>query len=357
MTTTSLLLEGKPFEACQGFFESRAAANDRGETDFREAGRFLWEGVLSEGTGPNRQPNADLTRVASTLATVSWFDMGSAFSLWCQRMVLEYLSKAPDGSAAFAEALPAVRRGERLGATALAGPLAHYVSGAPMTLRAERDGDGYRVNGPVPWASNLAPGETIVVSAATREGETPVIFATPTEVEGISQPPFEPLVAMQGTLSSSLTLENVYIPREWVVSEDFAGFMRSIRPTFLLLQSSYSWGLAARCLSEAKAGIRGVTEVFREEIDVAQGRASRLADVLSGAAASACATVEVRDLVEARLEAATLAVDAAGLESRVAGGRSYIASCDTARRLREALFLPVQAPTEGQLRWERSQSV
>ena len=36
------------------------------------------------------------------------------------------------------------------------------------------------------------------------------------------------------------------------------------------------------------------------------------------------------------------------------GGAGYVAKSPTARRLREASFLPVQSPTEGHLRYELS---
>ena len=64
----------------------------------------------------------------------------------------------------------------------------------------------------------------------------------------------------------------------------------------------------------------------------------------------------IREIVGARLENAQLATAAVALEAKVAGGRGYVRTCATARRLREAAFLPVQAPTEGQLRWELSRS-
>jgi alkylation response protein AidB-like acyl-CoA dehydrogenase len=66
--------------------------------------------------------------------------------------------------------------------------------------------------------------------------------------------------------------------------------------------------------------------------------------------------VPIRDIVALRLDCARLASEAVALEAKVVGGRSYLASSGTARRLREAAFLPVQAPTEGQLRWELSLS-
>ncbi len=53
-----------------------------------------------------------------------------------------------------------------------------------------------------------------------------------------------------------------------------------------------------------------------------------------------------------RLEAARLAVEAVALEAKAVGSRGYARGSETARRLREAAFLPIQAPTEVQLRAE-----
>ena len=63
-----------------------------------------------------------------------------------------------------------------------------------------------------------------------------------------------------------------------------------------------------------------------------------------------------RELVRLRLDCARLATATTALEAKVVGGRGYVTTSPTARRLREAAFLPIQAPTEGQLRWELSHS-
>jgi alkylation response protein AidB-like acyl-CoA dehydrogenase len=63
-----------------------------------------------------------------------------------------------------------------------------------------------------------------------------------------------------------------------------------------------------------------------------------------------------RELVQLRLDCARLATASTALEAKVVGGRAYVTTNPTARRLREAAFLPIQAPTEGQLRWELAHS-
>jgi alkylation response protein AidB-like acyl-CoA dehydrogenase len=353
---SSLLLDEAGLARCRDFFEPRAAAADRGDTDFCEAAVFLGQNLLGAAAGPLEDPNRDLELVARTLASVAWFDMGTAFSLWCQQMVLEYLAKAPAGMPAREQALPAVREGQRVGTSAMAGPMAHFVSEAPLTLNATPAGDGgYTVSGAVPWASNLAPGRSMIVSVAARETGGPLVFAVPIEAPGITIGSFASLIGMQGTLSASLTFEDVSVPQGWVISEDFRGFIGGIRPVFLLLQSAYCWGLAARSVVESEASLRGVGQVFRDEVANARARVETQAAELRDAARTRCREAAVPHLLDLRIEAARLATECTSLESRVVGGRSYVASCDTARRLREALFLPIQAPTEGQLRWERSQ--
>jgi alkylation response protein AidB-like acyl-CoA dehydrogenase len=57
-----------------------------------------------------------------------------------------------------------------------------------------------------------------------------------------------------------------------------------------------------------------------------------------------------------RLEVGRLGVDATRHEVTVRGGAGYLAGGATARRFREAAFLPIQSPTEAQLRWELSRS-
>lgn len=353
--SANLLLEPPDLELCRDFFEPRAVAADRGDLDFCDAAWFVAKHLLGDAAGTAQDPNHDLERVAETLASVAWFDMGSAFSLWCQQMVLEYLAKAPAESRCRNELIPALRDGARVGTSAMAGPMAHFVSKAPLTLNATPAADGgVTVSGLVPWASNLSE-RSIVVSAAAREEGGAVLFAVPIESPGITIGSFSPLIGMQGTLSASLTFENVNIPAGWIISEDFSGFIASVRPTFLLLQSAYCWGLAARSVVESEAALRGPAEIFRSEVESARARVETQAEQLRAAARARCEGASIPHLLDLRIAAARLATECTALESRIVGGRSYIATCETARRLREALFLPIQAPTEGQLRWERSQ--
>lgn len=58
------------------------------------------------------------------------------------------------------------------------------------------------------------------------------------------------------------------------------------------------------------------------------------------------------NLCKTRKQLTELAVDAVWLELEAAGGAGYVATSDTARRLREVAFLPVQSPSLVQLRMQ-----
>jgi hypothetical protein len=63
----------------------------------------------------------------------------------------------------------------------------------------------------------------------------------------------------------------------------------------------------------------------------------------------------IKDIVQLRLDTAAAAVAATRLEFTLAGATGYRSGTATNRRFREAAFLPIQAPSEGQLRRELQQ--
>jgi alkylation response protein AidB-like acyl-CoA dehydrogenase len=356
-----LLLEPALREVVAGYLDPRVTGNDTvtapDPAGIREALAFLGERVLEGSADGTDGPNARLGRVAGAIATAAWSDMSVAFTLWCHRMVLEYLWCAPAASGLCTDVLPRVARTEVLGSTALAAAMAHHVAGTPLPITWRPEGRALVLAGRVSWASNLFPPHFVMVTAAAHADDGRVlIVALPGDAPGLSIDPYPRLLALQATGSSSVALRDVRAREEWVVTADFTGFVTRVRPIFLLLQSSFCLGLAARALSEARRTLRGPNEVFRAELEALEERATGLTRAMSLRLLDRGASAPIRDLVQTRLDAAQLATAAVALEAKQAGGRGYVTTSPTARRLREAAFLPVQAPTEGQLRWELSRS-
>ena len=308
---------------------------------------------------PDSPASRDVRALARTLATVAWSDMSLAFSLWCHRMVIEYLRAADDATAARLW-LPRLESAATFGSTALAAAMAHHVSGAPLSIKGRDLGSGLALDGRVRWASNLFGDEFLLVTAVERAGSGPIVVALAAGRDGLEIDPYPELLDLQDTSSSSLRLSDVRIGADAVLSTQFDRFIRAVRPVFLLAQASFCWGLAARALAEAAGHVgRGANEVFAIPLRALESERDRLQAAIADGIDAAATSAPVRDtwsIVNIRLAAARLAEAATRLESKVVGGAGYARSSATARRLREAAFLPVQSPTEGQLLWELSRS-
>lgn len=334
------------------FFAARAATVDCQDTDVRPGLRFLGDrGLL--GLGAPDDADGALAAMLLVVEDVAACCMSSGFSLWAQRMAIEYLSSASDSAAISAE-LAELRAGGRIGVTAMAPAMRHAAGLEQVPVQAERVRGGYRLTGPIPWASNLFENAAVVLPARSTDGEC-LALAVNLDDAGISVHNAPNLLALGATGSSSVSLEGVHVPDSAVLSRDLIGFVRAIRPTFLLVQSAFCAGLAGASRREATERISGLNEQFATDLAVIASRHDSVRERLFRYARDQHAP-SAAELLRLRLDAAGVAGEATRLEAAVAGGRGYVATSPTSRRLREAAFLPIQSPTEGQLRWELSRS-
>lgn len=329
------------------WFAARATELDRGEADVREGLRVLGQRGLLDLGAPGSHDGA-LGRMAAVVEQVSSACLSSGFALWAQRMAIEYLASAAEP----APALPALRAGTAIGATAMAAAMRDVAGLDPVPVRAARVRGGFVLTGPIRWASNLFRGALVVLPARLDDGGRIVVSLRTTDA-GVRVAPHPELVALNATASSSIDLHGAEVPDEAVLSHDLGGFVRRIRPAFLLLQTAFCAGLAGESLDQATTRLTGLNTCFAEHAGQLRRRRDGVRERLFDLA-GAPDRAEHRDLLRLRLDAATLAAEATRLEATVRGGPGYLADSPTGRRLREAAFLPIQAPTEGQLRWELS---
>ncbi|BDY31603.1 MULTISPECIES: acyl-CoA dehydrogenase family protein [Mycolicibacterium] len=318
----------------------RAAALDAGRTDVRPDLAALGRaGLFEPGFG------ADLTDMVYVIDEISTHSLAVGFSAWAHRMVLHFLHHAEPSAD---EDVSALIRGERIGVTAMAAALKHLAGLARLPVVADPQPDGLVLTGPIHWASNVFDDALIVVPARTAAGDT-VVAAIDADAAGVTINPPPELMALGATASTSLRLDGVRARR--VLHTDLATFVARIRPTFLLLQTAFCAGIARAALAGAADARGGLNTQFEGHFADLSDRAGRLRRTLYRAAADPTDVV-VGELIRLRLDTATLAVEATRLESTMAGGAGYVVGSAVNRRLREASFLPIQAPSEGQLRWE-----
>lgn len=336
-----------------------AGAVDAGEASPREVlPAFAAAGLIDLGAPAN--DGGRLLEQAAVIEEVARRSLSTAFALWGHRMSIEYLTAA--GGDYAEQMLPGVRSGDTPGVSGMASAFKTYAGAGALDLSLEREGKGgLRLSGRLPWASNLYQ-DAVVVSAAygppdELDGEgrrQRLIVAFPLKAEGVDVGRELNLMALQGTASTFVTLDGVQLEPSHVLTENFEEFMGRCRPSFAVLQSSFCLGLATASFCHARANLRGLNEVFSddllalgEQLGTAKEQLADYARRVSGVNPPAR-----RDVLALRLEAGRLAFALAALEVKTAGGKGFIADSAPNRRYREATFIPVQSPSEAQLRWE-----
>jgi alkylation response protein AidB-like acyl-CoA dehydrogenase len=329
---------------------SNAAALDQGDRDTRDNMSLLARhGLLGLGAPGNRDDG--LTAMAAVIADVAGHCLSTAFSVWAHRMTLEYLT-----AAATPWSLSTVSRLDGAGALGVTGMASAFKDAAgcgTIDVAATPVDGGYLLDGTLRWASNLFRDSVMVTAAQTASGEK-LVVALPLATGGVTIGKHFELLALDSTASSSVKLESVHVAEGQVLSRDIDAFLNAVRPTFLVLQSAMCIGLARRCLNEVASNLSGVNSAFTAEFDVLTTELAQVESEVESFAATvgSPSTPSKHDLLTLRLAAADVVSAAAALEIRTAGGKGYARRTDASRRFREAAFIPVQSPSEAQLRWE-----
>jgi len=354
-----LLADPTLHEAIRSYVGPRASEVDACLCTLREGLAHLASlGAVDVGV-LSRDAASDFERMCEVTATVALDDMSQAFSLWAHRMAIEYLNQSDSGCHLRSTYLPRLLAAEVIGSTSFASATANFLAGTPLPLTFRRQADGgLLVNGRIAWASNLeVPFLSVAAAANVDDPADRVVFAYSEATPGLKLPEYPKLLALQSTASTSPLFEEARIAPDEILTHDFTGFVNRVFPTFLMIQCSFCWGMSRRSLAEAEQALAGPSEILREDFDALQARLASAESRLRSMASHVDRTqIDKRDLLQLRLDFGRLAVDSVALEAKVAGGRGYMLHSGTSRRLREAAFLPVQAPTEVQLRWLLSRS-
>lgn len=323
---------------------ARASALDRADADLREdiaalAGLGLFD--------VDRTPVPVAATIIEAVATES---LAVAFGAWAQRMTAAYLRHAADRSEAAQQSYRAVADGVRPGVTGMAAAQRQVVGLGNVPITATPVDGGYRIDGPIAWASNVYPDSTIVLAANTEDGRSLVLtFGASTPGVEIRTAP--DLLALNATASTMIGLDGVVVPDQQVLGEDLGDFLSGVRPQFLVLQAAFCSGVGARSLTEAEGRLEGLGAFYSDEHEALAGRHEHMHSELHRLAA-AQHRASLTDLLLLRLDGAEIAPAATRLEAILCGGMGYAQGAPANRRMREAAFLPVQSPSQSQLRWE-----
>ncbi len=177
------------------------------------------------------------------------------------------------------EWIPPVKSGDAVAAFALTEPGAGS-DAASLAMKAEPDGEGFRLTGHKIYISNAPDADIYSVFARTDQaaGSRGVTaFAVPSTSEGLTGAPIE-MVSPHPI--GSLDFDGVYVPSSHVLGEVNHGFGVAMQTLDLFRPSvgAFALGMAEAALAEAVRHA-GEREAFGQQISSFQGVSHQLADV------------------------------------------------------------------------------
>lgn len=310
-------------------------------------------GLFRIGVAPALQGSGgSLNDAVSAIAAVSERSLAAGFVFWSQRTFIEYLLQSPN-AALRDRLLPDLLSGHRAGATGLSNAMKFLsgIEGLQITARSV-DG-GLRLDGKLPWITNLRPGNFDAAAAVQGANGAPAFIASlSSEDDGLTRSPDLDLMAMRGTNTAAVTIENVAIDPDRIIHADAGEWLPKVRPAFLGMQCAMSIGLARRALSETRQLLPTGRSVLAAPLDeLAADLNEAESELLKGLQGPRFET-SPDILFRLRIRLADIAAAAVQLELSAWGGRAYLSAPGKGiqRRLREVAFIPLITPSLVQLK-------
>lgn len=179
------------------------------------------------------------------------------------------------------EWLPRIAAGEAAAGFALTEPDAGS-DVAALSLRAERDGDGYRLSGEKIWISNAPEADVYSVFARTTEGAGArglTAFLVPRESEGLDG---ERLRLISPHPIGRLVFDRVWVPDEYVLGEVDRGFAVAMLTLDMFRPSVGAFAVGmARAALDAAVQHASDRHAFGRPLKDFQAVSHRLADVFA----------------------------------------------------------------------------
>ncbi|WP_444436174.1 acyl-CoA dehydrogenase family protein [Pseudomonas sp. A6] len=294
-----------------------------------------------------------LLDAVEAIAAVAGHSLTAAFVFWGQRAFIEYLLQSPN-QALGERLLGELLDGRLAGATGLSNAMKFLSGIESLQVRATPAGDGWTLDGRLPWVTNLRKGHFVVAAAIEREGAAPLVAAIPSASAGLERSDDLQLLGLQSSNTAALDFDGVALPREWLLHDDARRYLPQVRPAFLGLQCAMTIGLARRALEAVREHLGGSRSVLREEEERLRGELDGLVERLRAGLSSGEFSAEPARLFRIRIGLAEGAAAAVQLELQASGGKAYLSrhGAAFARRWRESAFVPIVTPSLVQLRAE-----
>ena len=300
---------------------------------------------------------ADMIGAIDTMDRVSRECLSTGFLTWCQDACAWYVDNS-ENRGLRETYLPGIGSGSQLAGTGLSNPLKHFSGIESLRLKAWPVPGGYRVNGTLPWVSNLGPDHQFAaIFQVEGRDQRHVMALVDCASEGLDLQPTQPFIALEGTRTLVCRFDNVFIPEERIVADPVGPYLERIKAGFILLQLGMAQGMVRGCID----GMRELEDQLGHVNAYLDDRPDELEEELADAATTGAELAAdpftpgddyLHEVLQLRLNGGELALRAANSYMLHAGARGYQATAAAQRRLREAIFVAIVTPATKHLRRE-----
>jgi alkylation response protein AidB-like acyl-CoA dehydrogenase len=300
---------------------------------FRGEGVLGW--MIPRDYGGSAQPAdcvlAGCVELART-ELVSAFVL-SQFQSACTRFV------ASTNRSLNAKWLPRLSSGEAFATVGISHLTTSRQHSVAPTVLARADGSGWRVSGEIPWVTGGRRADVLVAGASLDDGRQ-VLFALPTDRDGVEIVEAWPLLALTGSSTGPVRLHDVAIGSDDVLAGPVDKVLQQGLPggAGSLTTSALAVGHAMHCVdrisdeAESRPALDEIARAF--EADLVQLKSDLLATSRGEAAPDHTA-----DTLRTRATAQALAASQAYLTA--SKGAGFVAGHPAERLAREAMFFLV----------------
>lgn len=344
----------------QGPLAARAHDIDRGAYPADLLRQLAAAGAMSAHLRRDDGTPGDYGLAIRAIAEAARVCGATGFMMWCQSVAGLYM-QASGNPGLTGERLARHVRGQTLGGTGMSNPMKSYAQIESLLLKAEPVDGGYRVNGALPWVSNLAADHYfgVVAQVVDAGGSTgrEVMFMLRCDAPGVTLKPCPAFSGMEGTGTYSVQCKDLFIGADDIVADPARPLIARIRGGFVLLQCGIAAGIIQGAIDSMWAvepQLGHVNQFLEDRPAELQAEFDALvARILTLAATPDDPSVDYFiDVLDARAHGAELALRATTSALMHQGARGYLMQSAVQRRVREAQFVAIVTPAIKHLRKE-----
>lgn len=344
----------------QGPLARQAYAIDRGDYPADILRQLASAGAMSAHLPQSDGTPGNYGLAISAMAEASKVCGATGFMMWCQSVAGLYMQTSGN-PALEGDRLAQHVRGASLGGTGLSNPMKSFAQIEALLLKATPVEGGYRINGTLPWVSNLAAdhyfGAIAAVSTANEDAGREIMFMLHCDAPGVTLKACPEFSGMEGTGTYSVHCKDLFVGSDVLVADPAKPLIARIRGGFVLLQCGMAAGIVQGAIDSiwAVEGQLGhVNQYLEDRPKDLQAELNALLARIMKLAQTPCDTSNdyFIQVLDARCHGAELCLRAANSALMHQGARGYLMQSEVQRRVREAHFMAIVTPAIKHLRKE-----